>query len=99
MHCTGVHVKVFQRHLRIVAGHARHSLPPELRCLKHVRFINRGNFAAPLECGVKSDSCDAFDFMNRITQCVNGNTVTVNPSEAAWLAKIETAEEFANDKN
>src|ERR1043165_7719857 len=46
MHRTRIHVEMLERYVRIILRNARHSLPPKLRRLEHVRFVYRRHFTA-----------------------------------------------------
>src|SRR5205085_11377860 len=72
VHRRRVDIKMIEFNLRILSADPRHRLPPKLRGLEDVRFINGSYFAATLRGRFEGDPRNALNLAHRVTHRVEG---------------------------
>ena len=95
-HGRGVDIDVLERNVRILLRDLRHHRAPEARGFKHVRLVDRCHAAAALARAFEGHARHPFDLVTRVDQGIEGGVA--RRGEAARLAVVQAAQQFANDQ-
>src|SRR5688572_11396227 len=90
---------MFKFDVFVIVRDPRDSLAPQLRCLQHVSLIDRSYFPTSFASCFEGNSRHTFYLFDGVAHCVNCRAGPVRSAEPAWLAKIQSAEEFTDDEN
>src|ERR1700676_2456616 len=82
-----------------INGDASDDFAPETRALQNIRLVDGEHTPAPGSRKFKCDACDALDLRLTVAHGVERVARAVRAVDGAWLAEIQSAEQFAHDEN
>ena len=97
LHGGVVHQHVRQLNVRVLGGHFGDHVAPQLGGFQHVHFVHRAQLFAALLRGLERHVSDAADFAFAVNHGVEADSFAVAHFNAARLAKVDVAHQFADD--
>ncbi len=99
MHGRVVDQHVRQLDIRILLAHLFGDIAPELGALEHVHLVDRADLPAAFACGFESNAQDAANLAFRVVHGIEAETFAIPDFDAARLAEVDVAGQFAHDEN
>jgi len=100
LHRRIIDIHVRQLDLRVLLAHFDDHFTPQLHGVEHIRLVHRAETPVALLRRLETDMGDAADLALRIAHGIETFALAIGqPADAARLAKVDVAGEFADDQD